>query len=183
MTAAAEPLETRVWSALAEIDDPEMPVNLVDLGLIYGVEVGEGTVRLRLTFTAMGCPATDMIMGDIRTRLLAEPGVDDVVIDVVWDPPWSSTRLTPEGRARAARLGALGLMGYTRVHREVREYVVFARKVRVEPLRQVGSVVAPDDELAKAYARATYDEERWVEMMIVPKDAVISLWAPGEESD
>jgi len=60
---------------------------------------------------------------------------------------------------------------------------VFARKVRVEPLRQVGSVVAPDDELAKAYARATYDEERWVEMMIVPKDAVISLWAPGEESD
>jgi 1,2-phenylacetyl-CoA epoxidase PaaB subunit len=74
-------------------------------------------------------------------------------------------------------------MGYTRVHREVREYVVFARKVRVEPLRQVGSVVAPDDELAKAYARATYDEERWVEMMIVPKDAVISLWAPGEESD
>ena len=74
-------------------------------------------------------------------------------------------------------------MGYTRVHREVREYVVFARKVRVEPLRQVGSVVAPDDELAKAYARATYDEERWVEMMIVPNDAVISLWAPGEESD
>ncbi len=98
MTTAAEPLETRVWSALAEIDDPEMPINLVDLGLIYGVEVGEGTVRLRLTFTAMGCPATDMIMGDIRSRLLAEPGVDDVVIDVVWDPPWSSTRLTPDGR-------------------------------------------------------------------------------------
>jgi len=74
-------------------------------------------------------------------------------------------------------------MGYTRVHRSVREYAVFARKLRVEPLRQVGSVVAPDDELAKAYARATYDEERWVEMMIVPRDSVISLWAPGEESD
>lgn len=74
-------------------------------------------------------------------------------------------------------------MDYTRVHRKVREYAVFARKLRVEPLRQVGSVVAPDDELAKAYARATYDEERWVEMMIVPKASVISLWAPGEESD
>jgi 1,2-phenylacetyl-CoA epoxidase PaaB subunit len=74
-------------------------------------------------------------------------------------------------------------MGYVRVHREVREYSVFARKLRVEPLRQVGSVVAPDDELARAYARATYDEERWVEMMIVPKDSVISLWAPGEDSD
>jgi 1,2-phenylacetyl-CoA epoxidase PaaB subunit len=74
-------------------------------------------------------------------------------------------------------------MAYARVHREVREYAVFARKLRVEPLRQVGSVVAPDDELAKAYARATYDEERWVEMMIVPKESLISLWAPGEEND
>ena len=54
------------------------------------------------------------------------------------------------------------------------------RKTRLEPLRQVGAVVAPDDELAMAYARATYDEERWVEMMIVPKAAVIQLWAPGE---
>ena len=71
-------------------------------------------------------------------------------------------------------------MAYTRVHANVREYEVFARKTRVEPLRQVGSVVAPDDDLAMAYARATYDEERWVEMMIVPRDAVIRLWAPGE---
>jgi metal-sulfur cluster biosynthetic enzyme len=91
-------LQDRVWSALAEIEDPEMPVNLVDLGVIYGVEVGEGTVRVRLTFTAMGCPASDMITSDIRERLLGEPGVRDVVIDVVWDPPWSSERLTPDGR-------------------------------------------------------------------------------------
>jgi 1,2-phenylacetyl-CoA epoxidase PaaB subunit len=70
-------------------------------------------------------------------------------------------------------------MRYTRVHADVREYDVFARKTRVEPLHQVGSVVAPDDDLAMAYARATYDEERWVEMMIVPKAAIISLWAPG----
>ncbi|TMF57484.1 MAG: metal-sulfur cluster assembly factor [Chloroflexi bacterium] len=98
MSNLAASLETRVWAALAEINDPEMPVNLVDLGLIYGLEVREGTVRLRLTFTAMGCPASDMIVGDIRERLLAEPGVGDVVIDVVWDPPWSAARLTPDGR-------------------------------------------------------------------------------------
>jgi len=91
-------LQTRVWAALAEINDPEMPVNLVDLGLVYGVEVIDGMVRLRLTFTAMGCPATDMIIGDIRERLLAEPGVESVAIDVVWDPPWTSARLTPDGR-------------------------------------------------------------------------------------
>ena len=91
-------LQTRVWAALAEIHDPEMPVNLVDLGLIYSLDVVGGAVRLRLTFTAMGCPATEMIMGDIRDRLLAEPGVESVAIEVVWDPPWTSARLTPDGR-------------------------------------------------------------------------------------
>ena len=98
MTAAAESLEARVWAALREVDDPEMPINLVDLGLVYGVEVGEGMARVQLTFTAMGCPATDMIMGDIRSRLLEEPGIDEVVIEVVWDPPWSSSRMSDDGR-------------------------------------------------------------------------------------
>ena len=98
MNAAIGPLEARVWAALREIDDPEMPINLVDLGLVYGVEVGERTVRVRLTFTAMGCPATEMIIEDIRTRLLAEADIDEVQIDVVWDPPWSSSRLTLDGR-------------------------------------------------------------------------------------
>ena len=96
--AGAGPLEARLWSALAEINDPEMPVNLVDLGLIYGLTVESGRVCVRLTFTAMGCPATEMLMGDVRDRLLAEPGIEDVRLDVVWDPPWSSARLTANGR-------------------------------------------------------------------------------------
>jgi len=96
--AVKPPLEARLWSALAEIDDPEMPVNLVDLGLIYGVTVDGGRVDVRLTFTAMGCPASDMIMADIRERLLAEPGIEEVHLDVVWDPPWTSARLTADGR-------------------------------------------------------------------------------------
>jgi len=69
---------------------------------------------------------------------------------------------------------------YQRVNGDAVEYEVFARKTRLEPLRQVGSVVAPDDDLAAAYARATYDEERWIEMAIVRKDHVIELWQPGE---
>ena len=73
------------------------------------------------------------------------------------------------------------MASFSRVHQQVRQYEVFARKVREEPLRQVGSVVAPDDDLAQAYARATYDEERWVELVIVPREAVIRLWAPGED--
>ena len=69
---------------------------------------------------------------------------------------------------------------YRRVSGDAVEYEVFARKTRVEPLHQVGSVVAPDDDLAAAYARATYDEERWIEMAIVRKDHFIELWRPGE---
>jgi phenylacetate-CoA oxygenase PaaJ subunit len=99
MTAAAAPsLDARLWSALGQVEDPEMPVSLVDLGLIYGLSVDGGRVTVQLTFTAMGCPATDMILGDIRQRLLLESGVDRVDIEVVWDPPWSAARLTPEGR-------------------------------------------------------------------------------------
>ncbi len=87
-----------LWIALLEVQDPEMPVNVVDLGLIYGLEVEGGRVRVQLTFTAMGCPASDMIIDDVRERLRAVPGVDDVGVEVVWDPPWSSRRLTVEGR-------------------------------------------------------------------------------------
>jgi phenylacetate-CoA oxygenase PaaJ subunit len=88
----------RLWSALAEIEDPEMPINLVDLGLIYSLEQEGGLVRIDLTFTAMGCPASDFIVGDIKARLLAEPGVQAVEVRVVWDPPWTTARMTPAGR-------------------------------------------------------------------------------------
>ncbi len=69
-----------------------------------------------------------------------------------------------------------------RVHGSVRQYEVFARKLRVGPLKLIGTVVAPDDDLVAAYARATYDEERWIEMAIVPRAAMTTLWAPGEEA-
>ena len=92
------PLEERCWAALAEVQDPEMPINLVDLGLIYRIEVAGGLVKVELTFTAMGCPAYEMILDDVRERLLAEEGVEEILVQVVWDPPWSSAMLTPEGR-------------------------------------------------------------------------------------
>ncbi|MBO0682290.1 MAG: hypothetical protein J2P45_03960 [Candidatus Dormibacteraeota bacterium] len=71
---------------------------------------------------------------------------------------------------------------FRRVHDRVKEYEVFARKTREEPLRQVGSVVAPDQDLAAAYARATYDEERWIEMAITPRECLVVLWGPGSEA-
>ena len=88
----------RLWSALGEVQDPEMPINLVDLGVIYGITQNGGIVEVDLTFTAMGCPASDFIVDDVRERLLREPGVDEVRINVVWDPPWTAARLTEAGR-------------------------------------------------------------------------------------
>ena len=87
----------RLWAALAEVHDPEMPVNLVDLGLIYGIDERDGIVEVDLTFTAMGCPASDFILEDVRERLLREDGVREVRVNVVWDPPWTTARMTQAG--------------------------------------------------------------------------------------
>ena len=84
--------------ALRDVRDPEMPVSLVDLGLIYDLRLEGGVASVDLTFTAMGCPASDFILEDVRERLLEEPGVDRVAVNVVWDPPWSTKRLTQAGR-------------------------------------------------------------------------------------
>jgi metal-sulfur cluster biosynthetic enzyme len=88
----------RLWAALAEVQDPEMPINLVDLGVIYRVAEHDGLVEVDLTFTAMGCPASDFILEDVRERLLREEGVREVLINVVWNPPWTVARVTQAGR-------------------------------------------------------------------------------------
>jgi metal-sulfur cluster biosynthetic enzyme len=88
----------RLWAALAEVQDPEMPVNLVDLGLIYGIDERDGVVDVDLTFTAMGCPASDFILEDVRERLLRIDDVREVRVNVVWDPPWTVARMTQDGR-------------------------------------------------------------------------------------
>ena len=88
----------RFWDALAEVQDPEMPINLVDLGVIYRVAEQDGLVEVDLTFTAMGCPASDFILEDVRERLLREDGVREVRINVVWNPPWTVARVTEAGR-------------------------------------------------------------------------------------
>ncbi|HEY8841358.1 MAG TPA: metal-sulfur cluster assembly factor [Candidatus Dormibacteraeota bacterium] len=88
----------RLWAALAEVQDPEMPINLVDLGVIYRIAEQDGLVEVDLTFTAMGCPASDFILEDVRERLLREDGVREVRINVVWNPPWTVARVSEAGR-------------------------------------------------------------------------------------
>jgi metal-sulfur cluster biosynthetic enzyme len=88
----------RLWAALHDVQDPEMPINLVDLGVIYGIHEHNGVVDVDLTFTAMGCPASDFIVDDVRDRLLQEPGVEEVRVNVVWDPPWTTALMSEAGR-------------------------------------------------------------------------------------
>jgi metal-sulfur cluster biosynthetic enzyme len=97
----------RLWQALAEVEDPEIPVSVVDMGLIVSVAYDEParTARLQITYTAMGCPAMDMIQDDIRARLLRDPDVGRVEIEVVWDPVWTHRRLSESARASMRELG------------------------------------------------------------------------------
>ena len=96
-----------IWRALREVEDPEIPVSLVDMGLIVAVDYDPGAraAQLRITYTAMGCPAMDMIQDDIRARLLKLPAVDTTEIEVVWDPVWSRKRLSESARRRMRELG------------------------------------------------------------------------------
>jgi phenylacetate-CoA oxygenase PaaJ subunit len=93
------------WRALKEVLDPELPISLVDMGLIYDIDVVAEAVRVTMTFTATACPCMSLIQMDIRDRLLAEPGVAEVEIEIVWDPPWSRAMLTDEGKATLRKYG------------------------------------------------------------------------------
>jgi metal-sulfur cluster biosynthetic enzyme len=102
---AQEPGTEALWQALKEVSDPEFPISLVDLGLIYGIRLRDGCVEVDLTFTATACPCMDFIRADIRERLLKEPGVQEVRINEVWDPPWTRERMTEAGKAALRRVG------------------------------------------------------------------------------
>jgi metal-sulfur cluster biosynthetic enzyme len=78
---------------------------LVDLGLVYGVEVEGQTARVQLTFTATACPCMEFIREDVTDRLRREPWLSSVEIREVWDPPWTTERITPEGRRQLQRVG------------------------------------------------------------------------------
>ncbi|ELZ84685.1 metal-sulfur cluster biosynthetic enzyme [Haloferax elongans ATCC BAA-1513] len=93
-------IERDVWDALYTVEDPEMPISIVDLGLIYavGVEPETGEARIDMTLTYTGCPARNMLRDDIRSAVEAVEGVEDVLINLVWSPAWSTAMVTEQGR-------------------------------------------------------------------------------------
>jgi len=92
-----------VLSALKQCYDPEIPVNIVDLGLIYEIRIdptdsSQNDVTVDMTLTAQGCPAHVMISDQVKSRVEQLPGVRNAIVNVVWNPPWTPERLSPDAR-------------------------------------------------------------------------------------
>jgi len=97
--------EEAIWTQLKTCYDPEIPVNIVDLGLIYSMEIktqegGGNLVEVKMTLTAPGCGMGPSIASDAQRKILSVPGVTDAQVDVVWDPPWSAERISQEGKQK-----------------------------------------------------------------------------------
>jgi len=90
----------RVMDMLYNCYDPEIPVNIVDLGLIYDVQVDEDVVNVKMTLTAQGCPAHAEITRDIKQQLLTLEGVREANVEIVWDPPWNPSRMSSAAREK-----------------------------------------------------------------------------------
>lgn len=94
-----------VIGALKEIFDPEIPVNIYDLGLIYGVEVeDDGGVAITMTLTTPHCPVAESMPGEVELRIGAVPGVRDVEVNLVWDPPWDMAKMSDEAKLELGML-------------------------------------------------------------------------------
>jgi metal-sulfur cluster biosynthetic enzyme len=101
----ADGLEADVWEVLYEIEDPEMPISIVDLGLIYGVDVVDGVATVDMTLTYSGCPARDMLTDEIEERVETIEGVDGLQLRLVWSPEWSLEMVTEQGREDLEEFG------------------------------------------------------------------------------
>jgi len=89
-----------IVKALKECYDPEIPVNVWDLGLIYDVSVDGEKVHVKMTLTAPGCPMHTFISQDVKEKLQSISGVKEATVEVVWDPPWSPDKMSPQAKAQ-----------------------------------------------------------------------------------
>jgi FeS assembly SUF system protein len=93
------PGETAVLDAIATVYDPEIPVNIYELGLIYAVDINDaGDVKVEMTLTAPACPSAQELPEMVRAAVLGVPGVKNVTVETVWDPPWDPSRMSEEAR-------------------------------------------------------------------------------------
>ena len=95
------PTKEEIYEVLSMCYDPEIPVNIVDLGLVYDVQIDGGTVNVKMTLTAPGCGMGGMIAGQALQKILDNvDGVDEANVDIVWDPPWDPSRISAQAREK-----------------------------------------------------------------------------------
>ncbi|MGL6044091.1 MAG: SUF system Fe-S cluster assembly protein [Sandaracinobacteroides sp.] len=99
-----ESLQEAVVAALRDIFDPEIPVNIYDLGLIYGVDIDEGHVTVTMTLTTPHCPVAESMPGEVEMRVMAVPGVATAEVNLVWDPAWNPASMSDEARLELGML-------------------------------------------------------------------------------
>ena len=92
--------EDLVLKALRQVIDPEIDCNIVDLGLIYSIEIQDRSVKIRMTLTTQGCPMHESIAWGVKAALLGLEDVDNAEVEIVWDPPWHPSMMSDYGRAR-----------------------------------------------------------------------------------
>ena len=92
--------ESLILETLRQVVDPEIDCNIVDLGLIYGTRIEGGKVAIKMTLTTQGCPMHESIAWGVKNALLNLEGVEEVEVEIVWDPPWNPALMTEAGRAR-----------------------------------------------------------------------------------
>ena len=93
-------VETEIWDVLRTCYDPEIPVNIVDLGLVYDVKLGAARVDVKMTLTAMGCGMGPVIAQQAKDKLLACQGIKEADVQIVWDPPWNQSMISDAGKKR-----------------------------------------------------------------------------------
>jgi metal-sulfur cluster biosynthetic enzyme len=91
-------VEEKIWGQLRECYDPEIPLNIVDLGLVYGVSVKGNQANVQMTLTSPGCHLGGQIAGNVQERLLALAEIEEANVELVWDPPWHQSMISAEGR-------------------------------------------------------------------------------------
>jgi metal-sulfur cluster biosynthetic enzyme len=105
-TGQAEQVRAACIEALKVVRDPEIPVNIVDLGLVYNLDVDDdGSVAVEMTLTSMGCPVQDMIQADVELACMKVDGVNRVSVEFVWSPAWSTDKMTDDGKKQMRMFG------------------------------------------------------------------------------
>ena len=128
-----------VRQSLKQCMDPEVPINIIDMGLIYGIDVSGSDVNVRMTMTTQGCPLHETMVQDVKRYAKKVPGVANVNVDVVWDPPWTMDKLSDDAKETLKKMGTgVGLStSYGQISRLVFPAMSISRQVRL-----LGAVVS-----------------------------------------